>query len=107
MKSLSKERERRYETANGFAKDVERFLNHERVPFRGFVAEPGRGVALRVQIDQQRAVSRFRQTDRQIHGGGCFAHAAFLIRHTQYSTHFPASLPNARARSWSRRGRGF
>jgi serine/threonine protein kinase len=31
MKSLSKERERRYETANGFAKDVERYLNHEPV----------------------------------------------------------------------------
>jgi non-specific serine/threonine protein kinase/serine/threonine-protein kinase len=29
MKALSKERERRYETANGFARDVERFLNQE------------------------------------------------------------------------------
>ncbi|HEV3342953.1 MAG TPA: serine/threonine protein kinase, partial [Pirellulales bacterium] len=27
----SKERERRYETASGFARDVERFLNHEAV----------------------------------------------------------------------------
>ena len=31
MKALSKERDRRYETANGFAKDIERFLNHEAV----------------------------------------------------------------------------
>ncbi|HEV3437501.1 MAG TPA: protein kinase, partial [Gemmata sp.] len=31
MKSLSKERDRRYETANGFARDIERFLNHEAV----------------------------------------------------------------------------
>jgi serine/threonine protein kinase/tetratricopeptide (TPR) repeat protein len=31
MKALSKERDRRYETANGFAKDLERFLNHEPV----------------------------------------------------------------------------
>lgn len=31
MKALSKERERRYETANGFAKDIERFLVHEPV----------------------------------------------------------------------------
>jgi eukaryotic-like serine/threonine-protein kinase len=31
MKALSKERDRRYETANGFAKDIERFLNHEPV----------------------------------------------------------------------------
>jgi serine/threonine protein kinase len=31
MKALAKERERRYETANGFAKDIERFLNHEPV----------------------------------------------------------------------------
>ncbi len=31
MKALSKERERRYETANGFAKDIERFLGDEPV----------------------------------------------------------------------------
>jgi serine/threonine protein kinase/tetratricopeptide (TPR) repeat protein len=31
MKALSKERDRRYETATGFAKDIERFLNNEPV----------------------------------------------------------------------------
>ncbi|MBC7855687.1 MAG: tetratricopeptide repeat protein, partial [Pirellulaceae bacterium] len=31
MKSLEKDRARRYETANGFAKDIERFLNNEPV----------------------------------------------------------------------------
>jgi serine/threonine protein kinase/tetratricopeptide (TPR) repeat protein len=31
MKALAKERDRRYETANGFARDIERFLNHEPV----------------------------------------------------------------------------
>ncbi len=31
MKALSKERDRRYETANGIARDIERFLNHEPV----------------------------------------------------------------------------
>jgi hypothetical protein len=31
MKALAKERERRYETADGFARDIERFLNHEPV----------------------------------------------------------------------------
>ncbi len=31
LKALSKDRERRYETANGFAQDLERFLNHEPV----------------------------------------------------------------------------
>jgi serine/threonine protein kinase len=31
MKALSKERDRRYETASGFAKDVERFLSDETV----------------------------------------------------------------------------
>ena len=31
MKSLEKERSRRYETANGFARDIERFLNEEAV----------------------------------------------------------------------------
>ena len=31
LKALSKERDRRYETANGFARDIERFLNHEPV----------------------------------------------------------------------------
>jgi serine/threonine protein kinase len=31
MKALAKERDRRYETANGFARDIERFLHHEPV----------------------------------------------------------------------------
>jgi eukaryotic-like serine/threonine-protein kinase len=31
LKALSKDRDRRYETASGFARDVERFLNHEPV----------------------------------------------------------------------------
>ncbi len=31
MKSLEKERSRRYETANGLARDIERFLNDEAV----------------------------------------------------------------------------
>lgn len=31
LKALAKERDRRYETANGFAKDIERFLNQEPV----------------------------------------------------------------------------
>jgi tetratricopeptide (TPR) repeat protein len=31
MRALAKERDRRYETANGFARDIERFLNHEPV----------------------------------------------------------------------------
>jgi serine/threonine protein kinase/tetratricopeptide (TPR) repeat protein len=31
LKALAKERDRRYETANGLAKDIERFLNHEPV----------------------------------------------------------------------------
>jgi serine/threonine protein kinase len=31
LKALSKERDRRYETANGFARDIERFLTHEPV----------------------------------------------------------------------------
>ncbi len=31
LKALSKDRDRRYETANGFARDIERFLNHEPV----------------------------------------------------------------------------
>ncbi len=31
LKALAKDRDRRYETANGFARDIERFLNHEPV----------------------------------------------------------------------------
>ncbi|MBX7106706.1 MAG: tetratricopeptide repeat protein, partial [Gemmataceae bacterium] len=31
LKALSKDRDRRYESANGFARDIERFLNHEPV----------------------------------------------------------------------------
>jgi serine/threonine protein kinase len=34
MKALAKERDRRYETANGLARDIERFLNHEPVVAR-------------------------------------------------------------------------
>ena len=45
MKSLSKERERRYESATSFAKDVERFLNHEPVQ----AGPPSAGYKLRIK----------------------------------------------------------
>jgi hypothetical protein len=50
MKALSKERDRRYETANGFAKDIERFLNHEPV----LAGPPTAGYRLRKFIRRSR-----------------------------------------------------
>jgi serine/threonine protein kinase/tetratricopeptide (TPR) repeat protein len=50
MKSLSKERERRYETANGFSKDVERFLNHEPV----MAGPPGASYRLQKYIQRNK-----------------------------------------------------
>ena len=43
MKALAKERDRRYETANGLARDVERFLKHEPV----LAGPPGAGYRLK------------------------------------------------------------
>ena len=42
-------------------------------------AERDRGVALRVEVDEQRAVARVRDARGQVHGGGGLAHAALLI----------------------------
>jgi len=37
------------------------------------------GIGLRVNVDEQRALSARCQEGTDIHGGGGFAHAAFLI----------------------------
>ena len=50
MKSLSKERDRRYESATAFAKDVERFLNHEPVQ----AGPPSAGYKLRKFVRRNR-----------------------------------------------------
>ncbi|MBC7852725.1 MAG: serine/threonine protein kinase [Pirellulaceae bacterium] len=50
MKSLSKERERRYESATAFAKDLERFLNHEPVQ----AGPPSAGYKLRKFVQRNR-----------------------------------------------------
>jgi serine/threonine protein kinase len=51
MKALAKERDRRYETANGFAKDIERFLNHEPV----LAGPPSAAYRLRKFVRRNRA----------------------------------------------------
>jgi WD40 repeat protein/serine/threonine protein kinase len=51
MKALAKERDRRYETANGFAKDIEHFLNHEPV----HAGPPSLNYRLRKFIQRNRA----------------------------------------------------
>jgi hypothetical protein len=51
------------------------------------VAERTRGVALRIEIDQQRASAAFGGGDGQIDGGGRLSHAAFLIGHAQNPAH--------------------
>jgi eukaryotic-like serine/threonine-protein kinase len=50
MKSLSKERDRRYESATAFAKDIERFLNHEPV----LAGPPSAGYKLRKFVRRNR-----------------------------------------------------
>jgi hypothetical protein len=43
-------------------------------------AEPGRGVALRIEIDQQHAPARRRQRGRKVDRGGRLAHPTLLVR---------------------------
>ena len=43
------------------------------------LAQAGRGVALRIEIDQQGAHSRLGKSDCQVNGRRGFAHPAFLI----------------------------
>ena len=50
LKALSKERDRRYESATGFARDVERFLNHEPVA----AGPPGAGYRVRKFVRRNR-----------------------------------------------------
>ena len=45
------------------------------------------GVALRVQIDHQHALANFGQTSGQIHRGGGFTNATFLVGNTKYFGH--------------------
>ncbi len=52
MKALDKERSRRYETANGFARDVERFLNDETVE----ACPPSQAYRLKKFIHRNRAM---------------------------------------------------
>jgi serine/threonine protein kinase/tetratricopeptide (TPR) repeat protein len=52
MKALAKERDRRYETANAFAQDVERYLRHEPVS----AGPPTAGYRLRKFVRRNRAV---------------------------------------------------
>jgi serine/threonine protein kinase len=51
MKALAKERDRRYETANSFARDIERFLNHEPV----LAGPPSAAYRLRKLVRRNRA----------------------------------------------------
>ena len=48
----------------------------------------GGGIGLRVKVTEQNLLSQFLQGSRQVHGGGGFAHAAFLIDYGNYFTHF-------------------
>ena len=50
------------------------------------------GVALRVQIDQQHALTDLGQTRREVDRGGGFAHPALLVRHTKNLGHMLVPL---------------
>jgi tetratricopeptide (TPR) repeat protein/tRNA A-37 threonylcarbamoyl transferase component Bud32 len=65
LKALSKDRDRRYETATGFARDVERFLNHEPVQ----AGPPTTGYKLKKFVRRNRA---------QVIGGGLVVLALVL-----------------------------
>ncbi len=49
-------------------------------------------VALRVEVDQERARASLGQSGGQVDGGGGFPHAPFLIRDAQDATHFKHGL---------------
>ena len=77
MKALSKERDRRYETATGFARDVERFLNNEAVAagppstsyrLRKFVKR-NRGQVIAASSDSARASGRPRGNRVRVDAG--------------------------------------
>ena len=50
-----------------------------------FYSQRGGGIALRVHVDDQRAVTGNRQRGRKVDGGGGFSHASFLVDHTEIS----------------------
>ena len=62
----------------------------QRMAVGRLVAQAGRGVALRIEIDQQGAAAGLGQADGQIHGRGRFADAAFLIGDAQDAAHVMA-----------------
>jgi hypothetical protein len=68
---------------------------------RRLMAQTRGGVALRIEIDQERAFAGLGQSDRQVDGRGGLADSAFLIRHTQNAAH--RFLPFSLARLGSRR----
>ncbi len=57
------------------------------MPFGRPLAQAGRGVALRIEIDQQGARAGLGQSDGQVDGGGRFADASFLIGDAQDPAH--------------------
>src|SRR5262249_26425240 len=78
MKALAKERDRRYETANGFARDIERFLNHEPV----LAGPPSASYRLRKFVERNRVGLATAAVAAGAAGGGTAAAPGQAIRAT-------------------------
>ena len=57
------------------------------MPGTGGAAQAGRRIALRIEIDQQGALARLGQADREVDRGGRLADAPFLIRDAENTGH--------------------
>ena len=66
----------------------ERNAGDQRMAGGRLQAEAAGGVALRIEIDQQRLRSRLGHCAGEVHGRRGFAHAAFLIGHAVNPNHF-------------------
>ena len=66
-------------------------------------AEPGRGVALRVEIDDQDVFADRRERGAEIDSRGRFSHAAFLIRDGEHAQAAERAGAAARLRRQGRR----
>ena len=74
----------------------ERFAGDQRMAGGRLQAEAAGGVALRIEIDQQRPRARLGHRPGEVHGRRGFSHAAFLIGHAVNPNHFDIPTPFGR-----------
>jgi hypothetical protein len=93
---------------------AQRRLLDERMPGRRQLSDGRRGVALRIEIDEQRPRTGGCRACRKIHSSRRLAYATFLIRYTENATHWEFGmrsqndeLPRFRSRRGDCTGRPF